>query len=89
LFFCNHQAAFSVPPRRSAIFAISLANPFGNMRLSVASLEWPARGQGVLPSADLLIELALWQQGRRAILTPHTEQGHLLLQQLQTFLPVA
>jgi tRNA threonylcarbamoyladenosine biosynthesis protein TsaE len=55
----------------------------------ICLIEWPARGQGVLPSADLLIELAIWQQGRRAILTPHTEHGHLLLQQLQTLLPVA
>jgi tRNA threonylcarbamoyladenosine biosynthesis protein TsaE len=49
---------------------------------SICLIEWPARGQGVLPNADLLIELALWQQGRRAILTPQTEQGRVLLQQL-------
>lgn len=50
---------------------------------SICLIEWPARGQGVLPNADLLIELALWQQGRRAILTPQTERGRALLQQLR------
>ena len=38
-------------------------------------VEWPQRGAGALPPADLAIELALDGAGRRARLTPHSPIG--------------
>ena len=38
-------------------------------------VEWPERGQGALPPADLDIELAVAGQGRRCRLLPRTALG--------------
>jgi tRNA threonylcarbamoyladenosine biosynthesis protein TsaE len=35
-------------------------------------VEWPERGTGALPAADLEVRLALDGQGRRAVLVPRT-----------------
>ncbi|WP_411832435.1 tRNA (adenosine(37)-N6)-threonylcarbamoyltransferase complex ATPase subunit type 1 TsaE [Pseudoxanthomonas mexicana] len=39
-------------------------------------VEWPERGQGALPPADLAIEMAVEGQGRRARLLPASAAGH-------------
>lgn len=45
----------------------------GDIRLWL--VEWPERGQGALPPADLDIELAVEGTGRRCILRPNTTAG--------------
>jgi tRNA threonylcarbamoyladenosine biosynthesis protein TsaE len=45
----------------------------GDIRLWL--VEWPERGQGALPPADLDIELAVEGTGRRCILRPNTTTG--------------
>jgi tRNA threonylcarbamoyladenosine biosynthesis protein TsaE len=42
---------------------------------SLAVIEWPERAQGLLPPADLLIELALQGSGRSASITAHGMRG--------------
>lgn len=42
-------------------------------------VEWPERGQGALPSADLDIELAVEAEGRRCRLLPRTPAGRAWL----------
>lgn len=46
---------------------------------SICLIEWPDRGQGVLPDADLLIELEPFSSGRQARLSPHSARGRSLL----------
>ena len=38
-------------------------------------VEWPERGRGALPAADLVVELAVAGEGRRAELRPLTPSG--------------
>lgn len=49
----------------------------GDVRLWL--VEWPERGQGALPPADLDIELAVEGTGRRVHLQPRTPAGRALL----------
>lgn len=42
-------------------------------------VEWPARGQGALPAADLDVELAVEHAGRRCRLVPRTPVGEAWL----------
>jgi tRNA threonylcarbamoyladenosine biosynthesis protein TsaE len=53
---------------------------------SICLIEWPARGEGVLPEADLLIELESSESGRRASLSAHSAKGAGFLQQLKNSL---
>ncbi|MBR9909812.1 MAG: tRNA (adenosine(37)-N6)-threonylcarbamoyltransferase complex ATPase subunit type 1 TsaE [Gammaproteobacteria bacterium] len=51
-------------------------------------VEWPARGEGFLPAADLLIELAVvtspgGSPGRQASISAHSECGRNILGALQ------
>lgn len=50
---------------------------------SVCLIEWPDRGQGILPDADLQIELEPFLSGRQARLFPHSARGRSLLEHLQ------
>jgi tRNA threonylcarbamoyladenosine biosynthesis protein TsaE len=50
---------------------------FGDM--SVCLVEWPERGLGALPSADLVITIAQDGQGRRLVLRAATEQGRRIM----------
>lgn len=43
-------------------------------------VEWPERGLGALPEADLLIDLAIDGQGRRCWLRPQTANGKAWLE---------
>ena len=45
-------------------------------------VEWPERGRGGLPAADLHIELAVSGQGRRAQLRAETAEGQAWLSRL-------
>jgi tRNA threonylcarbamoyladenosine biosynthesis protein TsaE len=46
---------------------------------SISFIEWPERGEGVLPDADLEFEITPWEQGRNIMITALTEQGQAQL----------
>ena len=46
---------------------------------SVCMVEWPERGQGALPPADLVITIARKGRGRRVGYAPETERGNRVL----------
>ena len=54
----------------------------GDVRLWL--VEWPERGQGALPQADLDIELALEGEGRRCRLRANTAAGRAWLAALES-----
>lgn len=45
-------------------------------------VEWSVRGEGILPAADLEVELVPWDAGRCARLRAHSPVGAALLAQL-------
>ncbi|MBB3231023.1 tRNA (adenosine(37)-N6)-threonylcarbamoyltransferase complex ATPase subunit type 1 TsaE [Halomonas stenophila] len=45
-------------------------------------IEWPARGEGWLPTPDLVVRLEVADSGRRACLTAHSDQGRRVLARL-------
>lgn len=47
---------------------------------SVCLIEWPERGVGILPTADLVIALSNWQQGRECTMTALSRKGESQLQ---------
>lgn len=47
-------------------------------------VEWPERGRGVLPPADLCIELTPHNAGRMADLEPRTTLGHNIVGQMES-----
>jgi len=47
-------------------------------------VEWPERGQGSLPGADLLVELSVDRGGRLARLVPESRSGHEWLARIGT-----
>lgn len=49
---------------------------------SVVLVEWPARGAGFLPAADLVVALALHGDGRHARIEARTPCGAAMLQAL-------
>jgi tRNA threonylcarbamoyladenosine biosynthesis protein TsaE len=49
---------------------------------SLCLIEWPERGQAILPKADLMCELSLHSAGRLLKLYAHTEKGNSILQKL-------
>ena len=53
-------------------------------------IEWPERGAGHIPAADLDIEIEYVDAGcRRAILAAHSDVGATLLRRLEASFPVA
>lgn len=46
-------------------------------------VEWPERGRGALPAADLDVRLAYAGSGRRVVLRPHTARGEQVLARLR------
>ncbi|MDO6564846.1 tRNA (adenosine(37)-N6)-threonylcarbamoyltransferase complex ATPase subunit type 1 TsaE [Amphritea sp. 1_MG-2023] len=50
---------------------------------SVCLIEWPEKGEGVLPTADLLITITLAQHGRRIDWQAQTEKGRLMADKLK------
>lgn len=61
---------------------IGIRDYFGD--LSVCLVEWPERGLGALPSADLVINIMQEGQGRRLTYDAATEQGRRVLARLRT-----
>ena len=51
---------------------------------SICLIEWPERGEGVLPVADLLLNISVEGLGRRINWLPQTEKGRLLADKLKT-----
>ncbi|NIY85403.1 tRNA (adenosine(37)-N6)-threonylcarbamoyltransferase complex ATPase subunit type 1 TsaE [Vibrio hepatarius] len=50
---------------------------------AICLVEWPEKGEGILPSADLDIELRYNGESRVALLTANNEYGSQLLEQLE------
>lgn len=42
-------------------------------------VEWPEKGQGMLPEPDLMIDIEHFDDGRRLQLTSHSEAAHELI----------
>ncbi|CAM3934669.1 MULTISPECIES: tRNA (adenosine(37)-N6)-threonylcarbamoyltransferase complex ATPase subunit type 1 TsaE [Shewanella] len=49
---------------------------------SLCIVEWPDKGVGLLPEADLAIHIQYHQQGREVTLTAHSRAGEILLDSL-------
>ncbi|QYJ86753.1 tRNA (adenosine(37)-N6)-threonylcarbamoyltransferase complex ATPase subunit type 1 TsaE [Shewanella mesophila] len=49
---------------------------------SLCIVEWPDKGAGILPEADLLIDIKYLNEGREVNLTPQTLAGQTLLDSL-------
>jgi tRNA threonylcarbamoyladenosine biosynthesis protein TsaE len=43
---------------------------------SVCFIEWPEKGYGILPQADIEFEITQWEQGRKLEVAALTEQGN-------------
>jgi len=54
---------------------------------SLLLAEWPSRGEGRLPRADLHCQLQFAGQGRQALLTARSTEGRRVLAQLNQALP--
>jgi tRNA threonylcarbamoyladenosine biosynthesis protein TsaE len=50
---------------------------------SICFIEWPERGAGVLPTADVELFLAIEDSARRLVLAAHSEAGCGMLRALQ------
>lgn len=50
---------------------------------AICLVEWPEKGQGLLPEADLDIELRYLETHREITFTANTEYGNQLLEQLE------
>ena len=42
---------------------------------TVCLIEWPEKGQGILPEPDIHITITQWQQGRRLVLKSLSQRG--------------
>lgn len=51
---------------------------------AIALIEWPEKGYGVLPDADLVIKISHQNQGRAIALSAQTENGLLIVSNLIT-----
>ncbi|TKB56856.1 tRNA (adenosine(37)-N6)-threonylcarbamoyltransferase complex ATPase subunit type 1 TsaE [Ferrimonas aestuarii] len=49
---------------------------------SLCLVEWPTRGQGVLPSPDITINLSYQNQGRMAVISSHSDKGQQIVGKL-------
>lgn len=49
---------------------------------SLCLVEWPTRGQGVLPSPDITINLSYQNQGRVAVISSHSDKGQQIVGKL-------
>ncbi|MFT6430866.1 MAG: tRNA threonylcarbamoyladenosine biosynthesis protein TsaE [Halopseudomonas sp.] len=51
---------------------------------SLCLVEWPEKGEGVLPSPDMIITIAVSGTGRRLVVESHSAHGEAACQQLHT-----
>jgi tRNA threonylcarbamoyladenosine biosynthesis protein TsaE len=49
---------------------------------SLCLVEWPEKGEGFLPTADLMISLQTKLNGREACLVAQTDKGRKMLENL-------
>lgn len=49
---------------------------------SIAIIEWPSRGMGAIPTADIEITMAVSGQGRTATISAQSDLGQQVLQRL-------
>ncbi len=49
---------------------------------AIALIEWPGKGQGVLPKADLLIKITHQRQGRGVTLQPQSKLGAAIVSRI-------
>ncbi|MCW8931464.1 MAG: tRNA (adenosine(37)-N6)-threonylcarbamoyltransferase complex ATPase subunit type 1 TsaE [Gammaproteobacteria bacterium] len=49
---------------------------------AIALVEWPEKGYGVLPQADLIIKITHQKQGRKVELQSHSEVGTVIVSKL-------
>jgi len=49
---------------------------------SISLIEWPEKGYGVLPGADLIIKITHLNQGREVELLPQSENGRVIVSKL-------
>ena len=49
---------------------------------AICLIEWPSKGEGVLPAADLSVEIDVLPQGRQLRLTAATPHGEKILERL-------
>ncbi|MFP8966358.1 tRNA (adenosine(37)-N6)-threonylcarbamoyltransferase complex ATPase subunit type 1 TsaE [Pokkaliibacter sp. CJK22405] len=50
-------------------------------------VEWPEKGAGVLPAADVEISLTRWQDGRNVQMVANTSRGQQIVTSLRTLKP--
>ncbi len=50
---------------------------------SVCIIEWPNRGEGILPAADVILTLTVQDGGRLVKLSPHTKRGLEILSRIK------
>ncbi|AWF79591.1 tRNA (adenosine(37)-N6)-threonylcarbamoyltransferase complex ATPase subunit type 1 TsaE [Microbulbifer sp. EKSA008] len=53
---------------------------------SLSLVEWPERGEGILPAPDLEVELEVPESGRQLRLIAHSPQGERVIDLLQKLL---
>ncbi|BCE01404.1 tRNA (adenosine(37)-N6)-threonylcarbamoyltransferase complex ATPase subunit type 1 TsaE [Marinicellulosiphila megalodicopiae] len=53
---------------------------------AISFIEWPDKATGVLPKADLLIEITDYEAGRQLVFTAQTEQMQQTLEQTRQWL---
>ncbi|WP_445359318.1 tRNA (adenosine(37)-N6)-threonylcarbamoyltransferase complex ATPase subunit type 1 TsaE [Microbulbifer sp. ANSA005] len=53
---------------------------------SLSLVEWPERGEGILPAPDLEVELEVPESGRQLRLIAHSPQGERVINLLQKLL---
>ncbi|RUR28155.1 tRNA (adenosine(37)-N6)-threonylcarbamoyltransferase complex ATPase subunit type 1 TsaE [Vreelandella nanhaiensis] len=54
---------------------------------AVCIIEWPSRGEGWLPAPDLRLSLVVAEIGRQLTLSPHSERGECILNELSSAMP--
>ncbi len=50
---------------------------------AICLVEWPEKGQGLLPTSDIDIEIRYYGEQRQALLTANNDYGRTLLSQLE------
>jgi tRNA threonylcarbamoyladenosine biosynthesis protein TsaE len=53
---------------------------------SLSLIEWPSRGLGMLPEADMLINIEVEGSGRRIAFNANTQYGQACVAQLQAMI---
>lgn len=52
---------------------------------SICLVEWPERGAGILPPADIMVSISQQDEGRRILLRAQNDRGRQMLAQLSQY----